>query len=251
MLPIKVFYHLYIPADPRAAMWAWYVDQQLQLLKNSKLPEIAQINSTITMPMLWGSMFEIGFTNNNDYQHKLTFYEKVTEYINTRYPFVNIIEIKDSPANMYEGTTLVHVHEYSKLSDFYCLYFHSKGVVSASPSVANWREILNHYHVTEWPRAVKLLNDYQVLGVKDAKTDHTIVSGNYFWARSDYIRTLHEPLDTSKYATDPTLWPGGHAYRYGFEKWIMSNNPKVQYLIDTGVDHFMQYCFLEDLIKKT
>lgn len=250
MTPIKVFYHLFIPPDPRAAMWTWYVDEQLKLIRSSKLHNLAEINMTITMPMLWSSIFDIGFTSNVDVQHKLTFYEKVREYINTRYPFCNILEFIDIPANQMEGGTLKHLYHQSIEEDFFCLYFHSKGVVSASPCTANWREVLNYFHVEQWPNAIKLLKDYQVLGVKDAKTDHTILSGNYFWARSDYIRSLPNPLDTSKYTNDPSLWPTGQAYRYGLEKWILSNNPTVHYFIDTEVDHFMQYCFLEDIIKK-
>lgn len=251
MLPIKVFYHIYIPADPRAAMWTWYVDQQLTLIKTSKLSNIAQVNVTVTMPMLWASMFEIGFTANNNKEKILTFGEKVTEYINTRYPFANILEIRDTPANLYEGLTLRYLYDNSQFDDFLALYVHSKGVVSASASVANWREILNHYHITEWPTAIKLLEDYQVLGVADAHTRGEIVSGNFFWARSDYIKTLQEPLNTTTYVTDENMYPSGYAYRYGFEKWILSNNPKLYYLIDTKTDHFDNYCFLEDLLKKS
>jgi hypothetical protein len=124
------------------------------------------------------------------------------------------------------------------------LYIHTKGVVpQASPGVANWREILNYYMIDRWPQNVALLEHNQVVAINDQHTEpHAIVSGNFFWARSDYIRTLQDPLQ--EYVGKENF------HRYSFEAWILSMNPRVHYTINTQVNHYGTYCFLEDLIHK-
>lgn len=248
---IEVFYHVFIPEDQRAPMWSWWLDQQLGLIKQSKLSDIATVNIAITMPKFWTMLNGIPFRPNGTKLDGWTFSEKVTEYIESRYPFVNILDIRDTSANNYEGNTLRLIHNRcQEIPDSYILYIHSKGVVSASASVANWREILNHYCITEWPTCINLLKDADVVGVKDLNSGDFTLSGNFWWTKSTHIQKLLEPLDTSKYVSDPALHPGQGGYRYGFEHWILQNSPKVNYIVDTKTDHFDSYCFLENLLKK-
>ena len=129
----------------------------------------------------------------------------------------------------------------------HALYIHSKGVVSASASVSNWREILNHFCITEWPNCIKQLETADVVGIKDITTSNDIISGNFWWSKSSHIVKLLDPLDTSRYVTDVNLHPSGPAYRYGFEKWILQHSPKIHHLVDTATDHFDNYCFLENV----
>jgi len=249
MRAIEVFYHIFIPADIRATMWTWYVDQQLQLIKKSKLPEVAEINVAITMPRDWNQIV-MPFRPNGDDQTNITFEQKVREYINTRFPWANIIDVRDIDPNIFEGQTLELIWEHAQHYDFDICYVHSKGVVSASPSVGNWREILNHYCITEWPTCIKLLEQADAVGLKDKKSLDFTFSGNFWWSKSEHIRTLPDPIDSTVYTTNSELFPGGPGYRYAFEYWVRSNNPKVDYIIDTETDHFNEYCFLEDLLKK-
>lgn len=249
MRPIEVFYHVFIPADLRAAMWTWWFDQQLGLIKQSKLADVAKVNLAVTMPKTWGDINGIHFRRDGKGIIDITFEEKVREYINTRYPWVNIINIRDTTdPNLYEGQTLYHIWERCQTVDIDVLYIHSKGVVSASPSVANWRDILNHYCISEWPRAVKHLDTVDAVGIKDRQSQEFTFSGNFWWSKSSHIKNLTNPIDTPSYTTDPSFRPNGPGHRYAFEYWIRTGNPTYTYLVDTKTDHFDEYCFLEDLL---
>ena len=81
MRPIEVFYHLLIPPDARAVMWTWWVDQQLTLIKESKLHNVATINMAITMPYDWTETFGVFITANGNALHQINFCDKVIEYI--------------------------------------------------------------------------------------------------------------------------------------------------------------------------
>lgn len=242
MRPIEVFYHVFIPADIRYTQWNWWIDQQLQLIQQSKLSDIAKINMAITMPKFYGEVSpgtRIPFRANSFKDTPILFEQKVQEYIATRYPFVNIIDIRDTgEPNIFEGHTLKLLWDRCQLEDIDVLYFHSKGVVSASPQVACWREILNHYCILEWPKCISVLSHNDITGVQDLRSvENNTISGNFWWSKSDYIRKLPDPL------------LGDVNDRYSFEHWVMKSSPQVFYQIDTKTDHHDDYCFLENLIK--
>ena len=251
MKPIEVFYHVYIPPDIRSTMWTWWTDQQLGLLKSSKLSNFAKVNMVVTMPKHWLEIYGIPFRKDQHKDQFITFEEKLREYISFRYPFVNILDVRDTgEPNVYEGQTLKLIHDRCQQTDANILYFHSKGTVSSSPQVASWREILNYYCINEWLLAVNALNRNSVAGIKDACTGDRIFSGNFWWATAEHIRTLPNPIDTHLYNDNRLLHPYGPTYRYGFEHWIRVGDPKTYYLIDTKTDHFDDYCFLENLLKE-
>lgn len=241
MRDIEVFYHVYIPADDTSKMWTWWVDEQLGLMKSSKLADIATINVAITMPKHWLA----------DINHPVEFWVLVVDYIKTRYPFVNILNIRDVfELNIFEGQTLRFLHEACKDRDIDVLYVHTKGFRSMTPSVANWRQILNHYNINQWHKCLKHLELVDLVGIKDDETLDTAVSGNFWWSKSEYIRTLAEPLDSTAYEVHPDYHPQGPSYRYAFESWITSKQPKVFHTVDTRTNHYKKFCFLEQLVKQ-
>lgn len=253
MKPIEVFYHLYIPGDLRATTWAWWVDQQMGLLRDSKLADIAPVYACITMPRYWNQIHGIPLTMNQQKHIFASFEDKVREYIALRYPFVNILEVRDTgEPNLYEGQTLKALWEKCKESEEekYILYTHSKGVISASAAVANWREVLNHFCIKEWPTCVRLLGDAETVGLKDIASKEFTFSGNFWWARSSHIKRLPNPQETHTYLGTEKFHPGGASYRYGLEYWIRTYQPTAQYIFDTGANHFDNYYFLENVLGK-
>ena len=254
MKSIEVFYHLYIPDNIHASNWIWWVDQQLLLIRNSKLSNIAKINMAITMPKYWAAINGTYFIKNTDTVNqdiRISFESKVVEYINLRYPFVNILDIRDTGApNIYEGHTLKLLYNRCHEADIDVLYFHSKGVINnGSASIANWREILNHFCITEWVECVNQLQYADVVGLKET-SKLNIISGNFWWSNSKYIRSLPDPIASEKYMSAADCWPGKISYRYSFEHWIAVNNPNIYFVADTALNHYRQYCFLEDVIKR-
>ena len=242
MRNVEVFYHLFIPLNDSFRTWPWWVDEQLGLIKSSKLIDVATVNMAITMPKYVAV----------DPNHYVPFWELVADYVSRRYPFVRILDIRDtSDTNLYEGQTLRFLHQACQDRDIDVMYIHSKGCISNTAHVSTWRQVLNHFTIAEWPTCLKYLETNDVVGVKDKYSlSHKTVSGNFWWSKSEYIRNLPEPLNSTTYQTDPNRYPDGGAYRYTFEDWISVNNPSVHYIVDTKTDHYADYCFLEDLLKK-
>lgn len=266
MKPIRIFYHLYIPSNVYASSWPIWVDQQLGLLISAGLTPNSTVYMTITMPKYWNDCNGYKFRKNNKISSDISveyclFYEKVIEYITLRYPFVSILDIRDSgEPNIYEGQCLRFIHSMSKHEDAYYLYFHSKGISTISElSTHSWREVLGYYMISEWKNCIRLLSTHDVVCVLDAGQKVQIKSkmpifpsGNFWWANTTYINTLPEPLDSSKYLSDEYIdaYPNGVSYRYCFERWISTGLPKFGVMIDTDTAHYDNYCFLENINNK-
>ena len=241
MREIEVFYHLFVPPDARHSMWTWWVDEQLGLLKTSKLADVAKINMAMTIPMY--------FMPGKNYPGN--FASMVVEYIESQYPFVNILDIRDTAEqNIFEGQTLRFLYDRCQQSDIDVLYFHNKGITSQTTFVSEWRKILNYYCVEQWPSCVKQLRSADAVGVRDRQCADHMMSGNFWWSKSEYIRTLPEPIDSTQYQNRPDFYPGGVDYRYSFEDWLWSNTPRVHHVVDTQTDHFSEFSSLELLKNK-
>jgi len=224
MRPIYVFYHFF--ARP-GSDWTWALDQQLQLLKQSGLPNVAEINMCVTGKI-------------------------DLEYVARRYPFVNVIDVRsiDHP-NIFEGQTLRAIHQADLPDDAYVLYFHNKGATSNSTYVAAWRDCLNYEMVTKWRLCISALDGYDVVGVSDThvqRSNYVITSGNFWWATAKYLKTLPDPIDSTQYLDKHH--PGDYDYRYCFERWITSTRrikgPDIAMTCEMNVDPYIEYYFVEE-----
>lgn len=220
MKPIYVFYHFF---SKPGSDWTWALDQQLQILKLSGLPDVATINMCIT-----------GEVDLN--------------YIARRYPFVNVIDVRgiDDP-NIFEGQTLRAIYLADMPDDAYVLYIHNKGATSNSTYVAAWREALNYEMITKWRHCYDKLQLYDVVGVSDThvlRSKSVITSGNFWWTTAKHLKTLPDPIDSTQYLNKHH--PGDHDYRYCFERWITTNNPWIFFSCNMNVDPYIQYYFVEE-----
>jgi len=251
MKRIEIYYYLYIPPDMRATQWTWFLDQQLGVIKKSGLSFVARTYLIVCMPMHWNSLADgrLFFKNNPPHNESpISFAEKLKEYISLRFPFVEILEMRDvSLPNIYEEAALTPLYNACReREEMYVLYFHSKGSTKSDPSIANWREILNHYIIQKWKEhTVALESGYDVSAMADQMTYADIVSGNFFWANSNYVKTLLPPSEGKTYAKKWIVDEGVHE-RYAYEKWIRSNNPKLNFIHNTCADHYASCYFLEN-----
>lgn len=257
MAPIEVFYHFYIPNNHQAPNWVWWLDQQLQLIRDSKLHDIADINMAVTMPKYIDDFGNWPIRANGNgreiNQHRVNLEYKLIEYVALRYPFVNILNIRDTgEPNLYEGQTLRFLHDRCLKADIDVLYIHNKGVQSqiAGPPVYNWREVLNHFCIKEWPRCVRMLREYDIVAVGDGQDPNVSCSrsGNFWWSKSSYIRTLPNPLNSHEYAPEE-MFPDRESYRYAFEYWVGVNNPQIGAIAQTNTAHYDNLCFVENFSK--
>lgn len=234
-----VFYHYAIKDDLRGCFWSYWLDEQLGLMEASGISKHADVYMTITMPMWWKEDARgIRITRNKTHD-TCTFVEKVVEYIAYKFPWINILEIKDinEKPNLYEGVTLRQMWTYSKENpDRAVGYVHAKGIFSVSPQVKLWRELLNEIHIKQWRQRVYDLRGYDVVAMADVTVNieqPSHVSGNFFWTTTNYVASLPMPLYIDL--------NGMETIRYEYEKWIMTNTPNMNFVYNSETNHFMDY----------
>lgn len=109
------------------------------------------------------------------------------------------------------------------------LYLHTKGASHPQPTlqVADWRGLMVHFLVERHAEALAALDDADVAGCNLRDSPHRHFSGNFWWARADYLASL-------------TPVPAGD--RHEAEWWVLGGRgARAANLHESGVDHFRQY----------
>lgn len=220
---LTLFYHFFVAPDDRGLFWNWWLDEQAGAMEAARVPRVEMY---VTMPRYWNSIYGLPILADGSHHH-ITLEEKLREYVSIRYPFINIAGMRDTgdEPNLYEGHTLMSLWEYSKKNpDNYVGYVHTKGVMSLSVQTSTWRQYLNRMFITDWRnRYIDLIEANDVAAVLDKQCDGTQVSGNFFFASTNYVSNLEAP---------------SYENRYDYEKWILSGKPRLKVVENTGVDHF-------------
>lgn len=243
MRKLEVYYHLYIPNNDAAGFCHWWIDSVLQKMRDSGLASAARVNICVVMPMYASRASGVPISSSIT-KYNCTFVQSLIEYINSRYPWANIIDIRDSTdKNLYEGQTLDIMYRHCD-ADSYVLYFHSKGLYSVNFRISAWREVLEHFLIKEWKRCLELLEHNDLVTVKDS---HIVNSGNVYWAKGEYIKSLDNPLNSDKYLPQhkSDMYPDAINFRYAFELWIASKNPSIGTIHEIKCNPYDDYWFIE------
>jgi len=193
------------------------VDEQIKRLYRSGLSEIANIKCAINGKQA----------------------SRIKEFVSL-YDWIEILECKDSD-DQYEGFTLKYLYEdcvNQKVDKV--MYFHTKGMSHLSGArdvysdrrfraINSWRHLMEWGCIDKWNVNLHKLNACQVSGVNYCLDPWPHMSGNFWWARADYISTLQHP---TKQAFQRTAEDFGPIERMNFEKWIGMKNPSVYSFYD-------------------
>lgn len=221
MQNLAVFYHLYLSKnDSELFLWPLWVDEQLGAIRDSGLSDHAQINVCVTLP----ANFHHPFINRN-------YYDIVHEYITTRYPFAVIANVYPSyEPPIYEGQTLTYMYQHALENTGAVLYLHSKGITRTyNPNIHDWRRYLQYFMIELWRDCIPHLETHDMVTVRSNSLS------NFWWASTDFIKSLPHPLYTDKYLpNEPHFWPGARDFRYSFEIWTERANPRKYYMHDSG-----------------
>lgn len=96
------------------------------------------------------------------------------------------------------------------------LYIHSKGVTKIPPSepVYYWQWYMDYFLIKDHARCRTLLKDHDVVGLDFYPLSKPHFSGNFWWARGDWIHQLalyDGPEEADKYTHTETWVCGGHS----------------------------------------
>lgn len=201
---IAVFYHVYQYGD-----WLKLVSDQIKLLHITGLYEAC-------------SFIHIGINGQEPF------------------PFNNKkIKIQYNKDSWSEETqTLNSLRNFCEQNDDWnILYFHTKGITRLSQETYDWRKIMEYFCIEKWKESIEILNDYNTVG--SLYMDECYYgffphySGNFWWAKSEYIRTLdHSYLDSG--------------IRQNREFWIGTGKGLMYSFLTTGLNHYA-HCYPREL----
>jgi len=168
--------------------WRYVIKPQLQKIINSEL-----FQNTDTL------FVHIFYTNFEDLANIMAFLNQFKK-----------IKIEYSSNNNYEFPILNKIKELSKIENFYCWYIHSKGVSITDDNklfyhgstdlkhlqecVRDWREYMEYFLIDRYDTCIEnLTKGYDACGVQLSPAQnpaYQAFSGNFWWSKSEYIKTL-------------------------------------------------------------
>jgi hypothetical protein len=192
---IAVVYHIYCVND-----WKETASEQLNRLVSSGLYDKAD------------KLFATIINQMNVLTEPMVSDKEVSEFF-SKYPKFEL----SYGVNYYEYAGLKKVYDICIENDCKVLYFHAKGVsnkyrrydkqeeISKTKveSIKSWREVLESFLIDNWRDCVDKLDNYDNVGVT---CDNGWFWGNFWWSKSNHIRTKEEPLC--------------HVGRWYYEAWL-------------------------------
>ena len=116
------------------------------------------------------------------------------------------------------------------------LYLHTKGVTHShqlvKKNVDAWVEYLDLYNIHKWKECVDALDTHDVAGGLYESSNPKHFSGNFWWANTNYIKTLPEITEKNY-----KLFNRG-------EFWILSNTDKIYTVSENStIDRYQNLVF--------
>lgn len=219
-----VFYHAFLFGE-----WKLLVQEQMMRMHSSGLLDKM-------------SMMTIGVASFND--------EDYNWFRDLWKDFSNVV-IQRCPTNLMpreERTTLMLLKNWcdSSMQDVPVLYFHTKGLSRVGYNSSLWRLYMEHYNIDRWRHAVSALNngwDTYGVNLRDDTEElfgerHLHYSGNFWWAKSSYVKGLGTELLTGASRWDGEFWIGSKGTK---EKMFNAH--------ESEVDHYKEEYKFNRFIK--
>lgn len=130
---------------------------------------------------------------------------------------------------MYFGTdytpaelpTLAALQQFCRTRDCLVYYVHTKGVFAPANGTRDWRRSMEHFVITRHQDCIAALADQDLCGINWHSSWCRFFGGNFWWARSDYLRSLP---DIRSMEPIPGL---DLSRRHVCERWV-GENPAVR-----------------------
>jgi hypothetical protein len=155
----------------------------------------------------------LSYLNKYNFLDKLEFLviNNIGEPLNEeKYKLINkkiIVNNYSSDVSLFENATMKQVITFSKLhNDYNILYLHTKGVSYTQDhyfysGILSWIDYMLYCLVHHSDNCIKLLNKYDTVGtnIKEHDSNPVHYSGNFWWAKSSYLRKLSPITFKDKY----------------------------------------------------
>ena len=166
-------------------------------------------------------IYNIGIPiNNNPYNNKKI---NITNYSNNLY--------------LFENPTINKIKSFSENNpDCYILYLHTKGIIYDQTTlfyskINDWIELMIHFLIDKYQITFDKFNEnYDTTGcnLNDDKSNPKHYSGNFWWSKSNYIKTLPYVNEINANKMTP-------------EFWLLQNiNVNCYVLHNSNIDHYIE-----------
>ena len=211
-----LYYHIWSPQN--SDIWKLFLDEQIKKIYRSGIIKYADIYCGING----------------------TSARRVCEFIKN-YDWINVLDISDTD-EQYEGFTLKYLHQHASEDRYEKVgYIHTKGISFLSGerdhdphrpgvrdssqdktliAINSWRHFLEWGCIDMWKKNVDALDEYQISGVNYSPSPWPHYSGNFWWARGDYVKSLENPIIRMNKRS------GWADQRLSFESWIGTGTHK-------------------------
>jgi GR25 family glycosyltransferase involved in LPS biosynthesis len=163
--------------------------------------------------------------DNLDYIYVINIGDEII--MNTSNDKIKIINYSNK-TDLFEKPTINLIKIFSKFNNSKILYLHTKGVSynGQHQNITDWRRYMTHFLVNEYQVCLDLLDCYDTVGCNYNEKPFRHYSGNFWWARSDYIKKLESIKSVNSHDAE---W------------WILGNSDVKNYTIfNSGVNHYEQ-----------
>ena len=130
---------------------------------------------------------------------------------------------------LYENPTINKMKLFAeKNTDSYILYLHTKGnsYDSEIQSINNWTDMMLYFLVENHKTCTnKMYEQYDTVGCNYSESPSRHYPGNFWWAKSSYIKTLNLLSEDEPSKMAP-------------EFWLLQNEPNIYTIHSSGVNHY-------------
>jgi hypothetical protein len=161
---------------------------------------------------------------------------------------VNLMRTPHELMPREERSTLMLLKDWcdSSREDTPVLYFHTKGLSRTGYNVELWRLYMEYYNIDKWRHAISALsNGWDTYGVNLRDDTEKLFggkylhySGNFWWARSFYVKGLGKDKLTGSNRWDGEFWIGTNG-----------NRDKMFNAYETDLDHYENEITVSTYVK--
>ena len=224
-----LFYHLYL-SDSTTAWVDIFIQQMDSIVKKDLIAYLEEVKVT-------------AITQNDE---RVDVLKNLCRHYNIKFdlefvqnPYKNdqeMVHNLNGPKTVSEEYTLSKIHQYCLTEDANVCYIHNKGMTSHIRHLMNsnltevylrnyyWRKYLDWGVLGQWYKYHDRLSYYDVMGINYREHPSKHFSGNYWWSKSSYIKTLPKPSDLNWWnklkEKSNDSWLKSAPNRFKDEHWI-------------------------------
>jgi len=117
------------------------------------------------------------------------------------------------------------------------LYIHTKGITKYwNKSIRDWRKYMSFFMISNFAKCIAVLDISDACGVDLVNEPTKHFSGNFWWARGEYINSLPRINEISASDADAIL-----TLRHNAEFWIGMGDGRLESLWNSGIDVYKRH----------